>query len=128
MHILFIILIGISQVIFCIYLYIMYKKRKEIFLSMEKAEKEAEKRYKDFLIESKNIDEEYEKAKKIFNEEAKRLKNEINSTSGMVKNSLELTLKNLERKRAEIFSNYLNNNLKSLEEPKKINLSQACER
>ena len=128
MNILFIILIGISQVIFCIYLYIMCKKRKEIFLSMEKAEKEAEKRYKDFLIENKNIDEEYEKAKKIFNEEAKRLKNEINSTSGMVKNSLELTLKNLERRRAEIFERYLYNNLKSLEELKKINLSQACER
>ena len=66
MYILFIILIGISQVIFCIYLYIMCKKRKEIFLSMEKAEKEAEKRYKDFLIENKNIDEEYEKAKKFL--------------------------------------------------------------
>ena len=72
----------------------------------------------DFLIENKNIDEEYEKAKKIFNEEAKRLKNEINSTSGMVKNSLELTLKNLERRRAEIFERYLYNNLKSLEELK----------
>ena len=118
MNILFIILIGTLQVIFCIYLYIMCKKRKEIFLSMEKAEKEAEKRYKDFLIENKNIDEEYEKAKKIFNEEAKRLKNEINSTSGMVKNSLELTLKNLERRRAEIFERYLYNNLKSLEELK----------
>ena len=107
MHNLFIGLIGMSQVIFCIYLYIMCKKRKEIFLSMEKAEKEAEKRYKDFLIEKKYIDE-----------EAKRLKNEINSTSGMVKNSLELTLKNLERRRAEIFERYLYNNLKSLEELK----------
>ena len=118
MNILFIILIGISQVIFCIYLYIMCKKRKEIFLSMEKAEKEAEKRYKDFLIENKNIDEEYEKAKKLFDEEAKRLKNEINSSDGSVKSSLELTLKNLERRRAKIFENYLSSNLNSLEELK----------
>ena len=118
MQILFIISIGTLQVIFCIYLYVMFKKRKEIFLNMERVEREARKRHKDFLEENRNIDEEYEKAKKIFNEEAKRLKNEINSTSGMVKNSLELTLKNLERKRAEIFSNYLNNNLKSMEELK----------
>ena len=118
MHNLFIGLIGMSQVIFCIYLYIMCKKRKEIFLSMEKAEKEAEKIYKDFLIENKNIDEEYEKAKKLFDEEAKRLKNEINSSDGSVKSSLELTLKNLERRRAKIFENYLSSNLNSLEELK----------
>ena len=32
---------------------------------MERAEREAEKKHKDFLQENKNIDEEYEKAKKI---------------------------------------------------------------
>ena len=68
MHILFIVLIGISQVVFCIYLYVMLKKRKELFLNMEKAKKEAEKRRQDFLEENRNIEEEYQKVKKINNE------------------------------------------------------------
>ena len=100
MHNLFIGLIGMSQVIFCIYLYVMFQKRKRIFLNMERAEREAEKKHKDFLQENKNIGEEYEKAKKLLDEEAKRLKTEINSSDGSVKSSLELTLKNLERRRA----------------------------
>ena len=118
MQILFIISIGTLQVIFCIYLYVMFKKRKEIFLNMERVEREARKRHKDFLEENRNIDDEYEKAKKLFDEEAKRLKNEINSSDGSVKSSLELTLKNLERRRAKIFENYLSSNLNSLEELK----------
>ena len=54
MHNLFIGLIGMSQVIFCIYLYVMFQKRKRIFLNMERVEKEAQKRQKDFLLENKN--------------------------------------------------------------------------
>ena len=115
MHI-FIVLIGISQVIFCIYLYVMFKKRKEIFLNMERMEREAKRRHKDFLGENGKIDEEYEKAKKLFDEEVKRLKTEINSANGSLKASLELTLKKLERRRAKLFENYLLSNLKSMEE------------
>ncbi len=116
MNILFIGLVGISQVIFCIYLYMMFQKRKVVFSNMQSAEIEARKRQKDFLEENRNIDEEYEKVKKLFDEEAKRLKNEINSSDGSVRSSLELTLKNLERRRAKIFENYLSSNLNSLEE------------
>ena len=116
MHNLFIGLIGISQVIFCIYLYVMFQKRKRIFLNMERVEREAQKRRKDFLRENKNIDEEYEKAKKLLDEEAKRLKTEINSANGSLRGSLEFTLKNLEKRRAKLFENYLSSNLNSLEE------------
>ena len=79
---------------------------------MERAEREAEKKHKDFLQENKNIDEEYEKAKKLLDEEAKRLKTEINSANGSLRGSLEFTLKNLKKKCDTLFEDYLSSNLK----------------
>ena len=82
----------------------MKKQKKLIFRKLAKDRKE-----------NKNIDEEYEKAKKLLDEEAKRLKTEINSANGSLRGSLEFTLKNLEKRRAKLFEDYLSSNLNSLE-------------